>query len=285
MRFLEYKAGKLTPTGYLLRDLPEYAILSHTWGTDEVTYRDMADGVWEHKAGAEKLWFCAKQAERDGLRYIWVDTCCIDKSDNSELSEAINSMFRWYRNATRCYAYLADVTIPHSTAQCTNLWDLAFRSSRWFTRGWTLQELLAPSSVEFFSRDGRRLGDKRSLGQQIHEITGIATPALEGAPLSGFDIEERFRWAEKRETTREEDGAYCLLGIFDVSMPLIYGEGKAKAVRRLKKEISGNHQERMPSVSGGLESQANCRAKQRRLHRTHRYPSAVTPISSTAVIS
>ncbi len=117
--------------------------------------------------------------------------------------------------------------------------ESAFRTSRWFTRGWTLQELLAPASVEFFTTDGQRLGDKRSLEQHIHEITGIAVPALRGSALAQFDIEERFKWAEDyRQTTHEEDWAYCLPGIFGIFMPLIYGEGKGHAVRRLKKEIA-----------------------------------------------
>src|SRR5947209_7172993 len=101
-------------------------------------------------------------------------------------------------------------------------WELDFRKSRWFTRGWTLKELLAPGSVEFFSREGKQLGDKRTLERQIHEITGIAIPALRGTPLSQFGIDERLSWAENRQTTRKEDKAYSLLGIFDVFMSLIY---------------------------------------------------------------
>jgi hypothetical protein len=174
------------------------------------------------------------------LQYFWVDTCCINKSNNTELSEAINSMFRWYRNADKCYVYLSDVSSPpfdandkFSSLPC----ESAFRASRWFTRGWTLQELLAPRSVEFFSQEGNRLGDKRSLERQIHEITGIAVLALQGSPLSQFSVDERFKWAQNRETTRKEDWAYCLLGIFDIFMPLIYGEGRENAVIRLRKGI------------------------------------------------
>ena len=115
-------------------------------------------------------------------------------------------------------------------------WEPAFRQSRWFTRGWTLQELLAPQSVEFFSRDGKLLGNKGSLEQQIHEITGIAVKALQGQ-LSQIGDDERRMWAAKRETTIEEDQVYCLLGIFDVYLPLIYGEGKKHAFRRLQDEI------------------------------------------------
>jgi len=149
-------------------------------------------------------------------------------------------MFRWYRNAAKCYVYLSDVSSPpfstndkFSPLPC----ESAFRASRWFTRSWTLQELLAPRSVEFFSQEGNRLGDKRSLEQQIHEITGIVVPALRGSPLFKFSADERFKWAQNREATRDEDWAYSLLGIFDIFMPLIYGEGKEKAVIRLGKEI------------------------------------------------
>ncbi|OIW26061.1 HET-domain-containing protein [Coniochaeta ligniaria NRRL 30616] len=248
MRLLEYSNGKVTLKGPQPDNAPHYAILSHTWGPDneEVTYRDLVDGTGEAKAGYEKIRFCAEQAKRDGLRYFWVDTCCIDKSNNTELSTAINSMFRWYQDAAHCYVYLADVSVPNSTTQSTNsqdsppraLWEPAFRSSRWFTRGWTLQELLAPASVKFFSKEGKRLGEKRSLEQQIHEVTGVAVEALRGGLLSEFDIDERFRWSETRQTKHEEDMAYCLLGIFGVFMPLIYGEGKEHAIRRLKKEVA-----------------------------------------------
>jgi len=172
-----------------------------------VTFRNLVDGTGEDKTGYEKIRFCADQARRDGLGYFWVDTCCIDKSNNTELSRAINSMFRWYQNAARCYVYLSDISATgHENSQQSRLvWEPAFRAHRWFTRGWTLQELLAPASVEFFTQDGRRLGDKISLEQQIHEITGITVPALRESDLSQFDVEERFKWAETRQTTHEED--------------------------------------------------------------------------------
>ncbi|KAK1750403.1 heterokaryon incompatibility protein-domain-containing protein, partial [Echria macrotheca] len=219
--------------------IPPYAILSHTWGDDEVTFRDMPDGV-DNKLGYEKLWFCANQVARDGLRYFWVDTCCIDKSSSAELQEAINSMFRWYANAVKCYVYLSDVSSAslESVDGSNRLpFESAFRRSRWFTRGWTLQELLAPATVEFFSKNGGRLGDKKSLERLICEITGIPKTALRGTPLYQYTANERFLWARKRNTSREEDWAYSLLGIFDVFMPLIYGEGKDRAVSRLRKEF------------------------------------------------
>jgi hypothetical protein len=183
--------------------------------------------------------FCGEQARRDGLQYFWIDTCCIDKSSSAELQEAINSMFRWYRNATKCYVYLTDASTAGFDANDKSFepWDQAFRKSRWFTRGWMLQELIAPASVEFFSKEGHQLGTRNSLERHIHEVTGIPVKALRGNPLSSFSIHERMIWAEKRETTREEDKAYSLLGIFDVHMPLIYGEGRDKAFKRLQEEI------------------------------------------------
>lgn len=242
MRLLECDHnGKFKLTKDLAaNNIPPYAILSHTWGRDgdEVTFQDIRDDTGNEKAGYEKIRFCAEQAKRDGLEYFWVDTCCIDKSDQVELQKSINSMFRWYKNAARCYVYLSDIFVANHKSQQPELtWEPAFRTHRWFSRGWTLQELLAPTLVEFFSEDGLRLGDKSSLEGQIYNITGISVRALHSEKLSQFKIEEIFKWAEKRETTHEEDWAYSLLGIFGIFMPLIYGEGRAHAVSRLKREI------------------------------------------------
>ncbi|KAF7675555.1 hypothetical protein GT037_006274 [Alternaria burnsii] len=193
--------------------IPPYAILSHIASAEEVSF-----------------------AAKDGLRYFWVDTCCIDKSSSAELQEAINSHFAWCHNAICCYVYLSDVsTVAHTIA--------SLRSSRWFTRGWTLQELIAPALVKFFSIGGEFIGDKISLLRDIHEITGVPVEALQGAPLAKFSVEERMSWAKNRQTTREEDAAYSLMGLFDVYMPVIYGEGREHALRRLEKEIqaSSNH--------------------------------------------
>jgi Heterokaryon incompatibility protein (HET) len=220
--------------------IPPYAILSHTWGKgedDEVTFKDIIDGNGENKSGFQKLQFCGKQAKADDLHYFWVDTCCIDKSNSTELQTAINSMFKWYQNAARCYVYLSDISVRTQDGQPYVEWESTFRNSRWFTRGWTLQELLAPKIAEFYSRDHVRLGDKKSLEQQIHKTTGIAIEALQGRYLGDFSVDERLKWGETRQTAEEEDIAYCLLGIFDVSMPLVYGEGYEKAMKRLLREI------------------------------------------------
>jgi hypothetical protein len=216
-----------------------YAILSHRWEANEVTFEDMASGTSKSKEGYTKLQFCGDQAARDGLEYFWVDTCCINKSNNVELQYAINSMFRWYRDAVKCYVYLSDVSTHcgPETQLSDALWESDFRNSRWFTRGWTLQELIAPSLVEFFSKESTRLGDRISLERQVCEITGIPAQALRGSPLSDFSVTERCSWIERRETKYQEDKAYSLLGIFGVFMSLNYGEGKENAFMRLREEI------------------------------------------------
>ncbi|KAH8592628.1 hypothetical protein B0O99DRAFT_689484 [Bisporella sp. PMI_857] len=241
MHLLEYNDdGEIHLATFIGDDIPRnYAILSHTWGTDEVTYTDIKDGTGKNKAGYTKIQFCGEQAKRDSLRYFWVDTCCIDKRNSTELAEAVNSMFRWYRAATKCYVYLLDVSWPYSNTSILSaepFWH-TFRESRWFTRGWTLQELIAPGSVDFFSREGKLLGNKTSLEKDICEATGIPAKALQGSSLSEFSVTERISWTERRQTAIAEDRAYSLLGIFDVNMPLIYGEGREKATKRLREEI------------------------------------------------
>jgi hypothetical protein len=266
MRLLYIKSdGKLGWTKDLVRDkIPPYAILSHTWKEgQEVTFADLKDldnavDVDTHgKEGYQKIRFCAQQAKRDGLDYFWVDTCCIDKANNTELSKAINSMFRWYQDAKKCYVFLSDV--ENDTLEGDG--ELAFRQTRWFNRGWTLQELLAPHSVEFFSKEGTRLGDKESLKHTIYEVTGIPIEALSGSDLSEFDVAKRFSWAANRQTTEEEDGAYCLFGIFGVHLPLIYGEGKENALERLRsaailkqKGRSHDQEERLGKICSWLSA-------------------------------
>ncbi|RYP75529.1 hypothetical protein DL770_007382 [Monosporascus sp. CRB-9-2] len=245
--------GELSLTKDLFDEIPPYAILSHRWSentAEEVTFKDIENGAGKTKSAYRKIEFCAEQARRDGLQYFWVDTCCIDKSTMDEVQASINSMFRWYRDAAQCYVYLSDVSMTAVLSQNGSQADsdqvelsreAVLRGSKWFTRGWTLQELLAPASVQFFSREGLRLGDKISLEQEIHTITKIPIPALrKTTPFDQFDVDERLRWAEMRHTTREEDWAYCLLGIFGVFMPLNYGEGRDNAIQRLRKEIENN---------------------------------------------
>ncbi|KAG9199902.1 hypothetical protein G6514_007802 [Epicoccum nigrum] len=221
------------------KSIPPYAILSHRWSDTETLIEDISNGKYKEKPeGYAKLQFCAKQAAWDGLQYFWIDTCCIDRWDTSERSRAINSMFQWYQNATRCYVFLSDVSTSAATetAPCSD-WEALFRASAWFSRGWTLQELIAPVSVEFFSREGHQLGDKASLEQLLHHCTRIPLAALRNSPLDQFSISERMQWAENRTTTEEEDIVYCLLGVVGISMPISYGEGQENARRRLQAEI------------------------------------------------
>lgn len=207
----------------------KYAILSHRWGDDEVLFKDL-DGskdlnLLNNKRGFLKIKWCCEQANRDKYLWAWADTCCIDKSSSAELSEAINSMFHWYRESSMCYVYLSDVG---------NL-D-ALRDSEWFKRGWTLQELLAPTHVQFFDQNWTFLADKHSLRNELGEITSIPENALLNFQSEDFGVAEKMSWAIGRQTTREEDLAYCLMGLFDINMPLLYGE-RTKAFWRLQEKI------------------------------------------------
>ncbi|KAI1081452.1 heterokaryon incompatibility protein-domain-containing protein [Whalleya microplaca] len=216
-------------------DIPQYAILSHTWGDDEVTFQDWQYLPWpevQKKEGYRKIEYCCQQAAKEGIEWVWADTCCIDKTSSAELTESINSMFRWYRKSAVCYAFLAD--IPYETELSRREENL--EKSRWFTRGWTLQELIAPVEVIFYSTDWQQIGTKSQLSACISKITLIEETYLDGANIEFASIAQRMSWAAKRQSSRDEDMAYCLLGIFDVNMPLIYGEGP-KAFQRLQEEI------------------------------------------------
>jgi tetratricopeptide (TPR) repeat protein len=230
---------RLVVTEFRGKTIPPYAILSHRWGDAEIVLEDIGSETYkEKKDGYRKLQFCAEQAAQDKLHYFWIDTCCIDRWDLHERSKSINSMFLWYKNATRCYVYLSDVSVPTATETLQrSQWEMSFRARAWFRRGWTLQELIAPVLVEFFSCKGRQIGDKISLDQLVHEITSIPLAALRNCPLDQFTTSERARWVENRETTEDEDMVYCLLGVLDVAMPTSYGEGREIALRRLHAEV------------------------------------------------
>ncbi|KAH8803578.1 heterokaryon incompatibility protein-domain-containing protein, partial [Xylogone sp. PMI_703] len=218
--------GELSLKEFGGKEVPPYAILSHTWGEKEVTLEDIKRGNAKDNAGYVKVQGACNKAATDGYEYIWIDTCCIDKASSAELSEAINSMYRWYEEAEVCYAHLADVP---SKAK--------FAESRWFTRGWTLQELIAPSTLKFVNEQWKEIGTKSSLGLELSQITGVPVGILLGKDdLESASIAQRMSWASKRETTRDEDIAYCLMGIFGIHMPLIYGEGQ-RAFIRLQEEI------------------------------------------------
>jgi hypothetical protein len=212
--------------------IPDYAILSHTWETEEVLYNDIYRPEKKQMAGYKKIERCCSQAAYDGYGYVWVDTCCIDKSSSSELSEAINTMYHWYQNAKVCYVYLADVP-----SRGNDGFENAFNESRWFTRGWTLQELLAPPVVLFFDKHWIKIGTKFNLQHIISTATGIPANVLVGdVQLDSVSVGQRMSWASKRKTTRAEDMAYSLMGVFGVNMPMMYGEGN-KAFIRLQLEI------------------------------------------------
>ncbi|KAI0888157.1 HET-domain-containing protein [Annulohypoxylon maeteangense] len=222
--------------------VPPYAILSHTWVEgEEISFREFIDPNLSTttKSGFHKIKGACKIARQDGIDWIWIDTNCIDKASSAELTEAINSMYNWYKGSEVCYAYLSDVTdFPLRDGE-DGPYDLnsQFRQSKWFLRGWTLQELIAPRRLVFYSSSWAKIGDRSDLASDISAVTGIETRLLRGvADIHAVSIAKKMSWAARRETTRVEDIAYCLLGLFDVNMPLLYGEG-TKAFTRLQEEI------------------------------------------------
>ncbi|KAI0799970.1 heterokaryon incompatibility protein-domain-containing protein [Fomes fomentarius] len=217
-------------------DRPPYAILSHRWGDEEVTFADMKDlKLARKRKGWLKVEEFCRVAARDGYEWGWDDTCCIDKSSSAELSEAINSMYAWYSEAQVCYAFLDDV--PDSSRQDPTVEASSFRKSKWFERGWTLQELIAPTVVFLMSQNWQRLGTKRFFAETIEQITGIDRAVLiHERFLDDVSVARRMSWAARRRTTLVEDRAYSLMGIFGVNMPTIYGE-REKAFVRLQLEI------------------------------------------------
>lgn len=219
-------------------DFEPYAILSHTWDNAEITFQDFQEAgldACRDKAGYAKLRGAIDLAREREFRYLWVDTCCIDKTSSAELSEAINSMFKWYRHAGRCYVYLSDYSLSHGYDRNG---PFVLGQSRWFRRSWTLQELIAPNHVTFYSREWKRIGTKAELCQTIGGITGISTGVL--MEPDGYKVAstaQRMSWAAGREATRGEDHAYSLFGIFEINMAPLYGEGAERAFRRLQEEI------------------------------------------------
>ena len=230
-------------------EIPDYAILSHTWEDGEVSFQEMDDSSLVSASAASdrldeeatlairaaskskclpgytKITQCCRLAASEGWSYVWIDTCCIDKTSSAELSEAINSMYRWYEEAQVCYVYMTDVS---------SAFLQAFEWSRWFTRGWTLQELLAPSTVVFYDKEWIEIGTRWSLRAHISRATGMTYESMIRPKDSS--VATKMSWASKRKTTRVEDIAYCLMGLFDINMPLLYGEGQ-KAFGRLQYEI------------------------------------------------
>ncbi|KAI0150144.1 HET-domain-containing protein [Xylariaceae sp. FL1272] len=218
---------------------PKYAILSHTWHEGEVLFahvESLRHTELEKLKGFAKVKASCTQAQSDGYEYIWIDTCCIDKSSSAELSEAINSMWAWYRESDVCYAFLADVNKGD---------EKSVRRSRWFQRGWTLQELIAPERLRFFDKNWSEMDDRIRMAPLLSQITGIDQDVLSRnhrrghihAILRKTSVSIKMSWSAHRETTRGEDKSYCLLGLFGLNMPLLYGEGESSAWVRLLTEI------------------------------------------------
>lgn len=207
-----------------------------------------------------KVKHACRKAQEDEFEFIWIDTCCIDKSSSAELQEAINSMFAWYRKSAICYAFLSDIQRPSGSIDPSSF-DIT--CSRWFTRGWTLQELLAPDFLYFYDASWELLGSRSGWAESISKATTIPVDCLAGPEYGECDVYQdrngslmripkprksiedklqqttvaaRMSWAANRQTTRVEDEAYCLLGLFDINMPMLYGEGN-KAFMRLQQEI------------------------------------------------
>ena len=225
-----------------------YAILSHRWiDPTEVDYEEMVDlakmdrqeqDEIRGRLGYKKIVDTCKQAKLDGYEWVWVDTCCIDKRSSAELSEAINSMYRWYANARVCYAYLHDVDGPSfPTDKDNGKYPKSNGWPEWFSRGWTLQEMIAPQNLQFFIKDWQPIGDKKMLAPTLERITGVPVHILaDGLEGNRPCIAQIISWAASRTTTRVEDRAYSLMGLLDVNMPMLYGEGR-KAFHRLQLEI------------------------------------------------
>ncbi|KAI6002255.1 heterokaryon incompatibility protein-domain-containing protein [Pisolithus orientalis] len=241
----------------VLRELDvktSYAILSHRWKT-EVTYEEMTGLIRmnsrkrvdvRERDGYQKIIKSCEQAKKDGYEWLWIDTCCIDRRSSAELSEAINSMYQWYRNSQKCYVYFHDV---EESVFPTNQDFRRFGGSNgwpeWFSRSWTLQELIAPKKVEFFNKRWESIGTKQERISTLEDITQIPWDVLMWGPshLGRRNVAQVMSWAADRKTMRVEDRAYSLLGLFGVNMPILYGEG-SKAFQRLQKEIirvSGDH--------------------------------------------
>lgn len=212
---------------------PPYAILSHTWDDEEVSFAEVQSNrsAVRTRQGFRKIVSFCSNARKLGYDYAWVDTCCIDKRNSAELSEAINSMYQYYKNAAVCIVHLSDVTNQSNRAELLK----SVRASRWLSRGWTLQELIAPAARLFFDATWNLIRDGKAVLHEIQEATGLPQAVLENSnEVVKFCAAQRMSWDSKRKTTREEDMAYCLMGLFDIHMSPIYGEGGENAFRRLQ---------------------------------------------------
>ncbi|KAF4930545.1 Vegetative incompatibility protein HET-E-1 [Colletotrichum fructicola] len=211
-------------------DTPPYAILSHRYDSKagEVSFKHLNPGseTPTGRVSYKKITGFCNKAFDAGFKWAWVDTCCINHDDSEEQKRSINSMFEWYRKSEVCYAYLADVATGGD-----------IRESEWFTRGWTLQELLAPGNLTFFDKNWIDIGSKAFLRNVIQEITNIPPAALLVNQSVEYSVAQIFSWTQGRETSRPEDVAYSLLGLLNINLPPNYGEGGKQAFIRLQQEI------------------------------------------------
>lgn len=221
-----------------INDKIKWVIFSHRWGEAEPVYEEVKENKLSDKPGHKKLRnFCEVAHGEHHAEFVWSDTCCINKKDSTEYARSIRSMYRWYANAPLCVAYLVGTI---------NISDL--ERDVWFTRGWTLQELLAPKKLKFYNKNWHPLtnigNDKESpeIAAQIERATTISPDDLRHfSPADRltqkYEISKRMRWAALRETTVAEDRAYSLMGIFSVSLYIDPGEGQERALWRLMEQI------------------------------------------------
>jgi hypothetical protein len=240
-----------------LRDFDEppdkYAILSHRW-TDEICLQDWkaylaaqdpASSQIERKSGFTKIRNACVLAKEHGLAWLWADTVCIDKTNNLEVGKSINLMFLWYQSASVCFVFLHDVPNGNQRIEWKADPPNYFESPEWFKRGWTLQELLAPSNVLFFNKHWDYLGDRRELAKVINSFTRIPLDVLCGENFCSYSYADRFSWAIGRQTKEPEDRIYSLLGLLKVSLPAIgYGIGLKSALQQLKSAIEREREDR-----------------------------------------
>ncbi|KAL4080704.1 hypothetical protein J3A83DRAFT_4084525, partial [Scleroderma citrinum] len=218
-----------------------YTILSHRWNEQEVNYDEMVELVKteendeiRQRFGYKVILGSCEQAKRDGCKWLWVDICCIDKCSSADLSEVINSTYRWYEKSRVCYAYLHDVRGSSLPVDCD---ERMYRNSNGFPEWFSLLEFAAPNNVQFFNNDWQPIGNKRTFSYILSRITRVPQHILRyGLSSNSPCVVQIMLWAANRTTTRVEDGAYSLLGLLDVNMPALYGEGK-KAFHPLQLDI------------------------------------------------
>ena len=229
----------------------QYATMSHCWCTaglaKEIQFEELNQATLEtvrdlrNRPGYRKIVESCSLTRKQGLEWLWMDTCCIMRESKTELSEAVNSMYQWYRNSEICFAYLHDVKFPFTTEPDAEMFPTSNGRPKWFSCSWTLQELLAPRVIHFFDQDWQRIGDKDELAPKLTEITGIPEDILtNGLPHPDDPCRpsaaQIMSWAADRKASTREDRAYALMGIFEVQVPTKYGEHE-HAFRRLQVSI------------------------------------------------